>query len=127
MTASNPEAASSSSPSPPVSGPDGATGHRVVLWLFVALALSVIGAFWLFYGSTRPMDRAFIVPAVLRDLYLPVVATGILVAIDARSRGRSGWWLYLVTSPIPGVNVALSAAWLLRWRRKSRRFLRWDL
>lgn len=104
-------------------------GVRVVLLLFVVLALSVVGAFALFYGSTRPEDRAFIVPVVLRDLYLPVVATSLLVAIDARARKRSGWWVYLVTAPVPGINVALAAAWLLRWRRAEAppRLGRWEL
>ena len=126
-------------PSPPPSpsdrpddasgGPGGTDGVRVVLLLFVVLALGVVGAFALFYGSTRPADRDFIVPVVLRDLYLPVVATGLLVAIDARGRGRSGWWLYLVAAPVPVVNVVLAAAWLLRWRRAEAppRVGRWEL
>lgn len=125
--AASPERATD--PSPPSSPGDraGVDGAHVVLWLFLILAVSVVVVFAFFYADTRPEDRGFIVPAVLRDLYLPVVATGLLVAIDARSRGRSGWWLYLLASPVPGVNVALSAAWLLRWRRRPRRFLRWDL
>ena len=133
MAASPERAIDSSSPpslSDPAAPPDvsgGVDGVRVVLWLFVVLAVSVVVAFAFFYKDTRPEDRGFIIPAVLRDLYLPVVATGLLVAIDARQRGRSGWWWYLLCSPVPGVNVALSAAWLLRWRRRPRRFLRWDL
>lgn len=115
------------SPSDSADASEGVDGVRVVLWLFAVLAVSTVVAFAFFYNDTRPEDRGFIVPAVLRDLYLPVVATGLLVAIDARQRGRSGWWLYLLCSPVPGVNVALSAAWLLRWRRRSRRFLHWDL
>ena len=86
----------SSSPSSSLD-PDagGVSGEQFVLALFAVLALGVIVAFALFYPSTRPEDRAFIVPATLRDLYIPVVAWGLLTAIDAKRKERSGWWIYL--------------------------------
>lgn len=98
-----------------------------MLALFAVLALGVIVAFALFYPSTRPEDREFIVPATLRDLYLPVVAWGILTAIDAHRKARSGWWIYLVASPVPPVNIVLNVQWLRKWRRKPGRLGRWEL
>lgn len=118
----------SSSPSSSLD-PDagGVSGEQFVLALFAVLALGVIVAFALFYPSTRPEDRAFIVPATLRDLYIPVVAWGLLTAIDAKRKERSGWWIYLVASPVPLVNIVLSVQWLRKWRRKPGRMGRWEL
>ena len=118
----------SSSPSSSLD-PDagGVSGEQFVLALFAVLALGVIVAFALFYPSTRPEDRAFIVPATLRDLYIPVVAWGLLTAIDAKRKERSGWWIYLVASPVPLLNIVLSVQWLRKWRRKPGRMGRWEL
>ena len=98
-----------------------------MLWLFGILAASVVVAFAVFWEFTRQEDRAFILPAVLRDLYLPVVAWGLLTAIDARRRGRSGWWLYLLAAPVPGLNVVLCVQWLRRWRGSGPRVGRWQM
>ena len=116
-----------SDPFPPSSDPPGVSGEKFVLALFAVLALGVIGAFALFYPSTRPEDRAFIVPATLRDLYLPIVAWGLLTAIDAKRKQRSGWWLYLAMSPVPVVNIVLNVQWLRKWRRSPGRLGRWEL
>lgn len=120
-----------SDPSSPSSsldpGAGGVSGEKFVLALFAILALGVIVAFALFYPNTRPEDRDFIVPATLRDLYIPVVAWGLLTAIDAWRHGRSGWWIYLLMSPVPLVNIALSVQWLRKWRRKPGRLGRFEL
>lgn len=114
-------------PEPGADDPNGVSGERVVLWLFAILALGVVVAFALFYPVTRPADRDFIAPAALRDLYIPVVAWGILTAIDAHRRERSGWWLYLVAAPVPLLNIALNVMWLRRWRRAPVQLGRWRL
>jgi len=103
------------------------SGTFVVLVLFAVLAVSVVATFALFSTSTRPEDRGFITEVVLRDLYLPVVAWGLLTAIDAKRLGRSGWWIYLIMAPVPVVNVVLDVQWLRRWRRQPRDFGRWRL
>jgi hypothetical protein len=105
----------------------GVGGEKVVLWLFAILALGVIVAFIFFYPSTRPEDRDFIVPAVLRDLYIPVVAWGLLTAIDAWRRQRSGWWIYMICAPVPLLNIALSVQWLRRWRKSPKQLGKWQI
>jgi hypothetical protein len=128
LSEAEPAALRASSPPPPFhSDSAGVSGEKVVLWLFVILSLGTIAAFIAFYPSTRPEDRAFIVPATLRDLYIPVVAWGILTAIDAKRKGRSGWWIYLLMSPVPLVNIVLNVQWLRKWRRNPGRLLRWAL
>lgn len=103
-------------------------GERVVLTLFAILAACVVVVFTVFSFYLREGElRAKMVPIVLRNLYLPVVATSLLVSIDAWRRGRSGWWVYFVTAPVPGVNVALAVLWLRRWRDAPRPWWRWTL
>lgn len=127
--ASNPSSPSSSKPPSEAdpAAPLGVSGEKVVLWIFVILSIGTILAFAAFYPSTRPEDRDFIVPATLRDLYIPVVAWGMLTAIDANRRGRSGWWIYLVASPVPLVNIVLNVQWLRRWRKQPGRLGRFEL
>ena len=127
--ASDPSSPSSSNPQADPVEPEarGVSGEKVVLWLFAVLSLGTILAFALFYPSTRPEDREFIVPATLRDLYIPVVAWGLVTAIDANRKHRSGWWIYAVASPVPLVNIVLNVQWLRRWRKQPRRIGRWEL
>ncbi len=119
MTTSNEVASTSPSvasaaldASPPQSIP----GHRLVLGLFVILAICVATMFTLFALSVRPEDREWLPTMLFRYLYMPVVATSLIVSIDAKRRARTGWWLYLVTAPVPGLNMVLAALWLLKWR-----------
>lgn len=121
---------------PPATRPQGPTsipeeperaGHRVVLVLFFILALCVIAVLTVF-GAHSPESVQDEIPVLIaRNLYIPVVATSLLVAIDARRRGRSGWWVYLATAPVPVVNVALAVAWLMRWRDRPRPVGRWTM
>lgn len=90
--------------------------------------MSVVAVFSAFSFYVKEGElRAKLVLVVLRNLYLPVVATSVLVAIDAWRRGRTGWWLYFVTAPVPGLNVALAVLWLRRWRQAPKAWLRWTL
>ncbi len=98
--------------SPPQSIP----GHRLVLGLFVILALCVAAMFVVFAWSVRPEDRAWLPKMLFRYLYMPVVATSLIVSIDAKRLGRSRWWMLLVTAPVPVLNMVLAALWLLKWR-----------
>ncbi len=98
-----------------------------MLGLFLILALAVAGAFLLFRADTDPAYQDDVMQAALRDLYIPVVAWGLLTAIDAYRQGRSGWWIYLVASPVPVVNVLLNVQWLRRWRREPKPMGRWQL
>lgn len=91
-------------------------GHQVVLGLFVVLGLCVVTIFTIFALAVRPEDREWVPELTARYLYMPVVATSILVAIDAWRAGRRRWWVFLVTAPVPVINVVLAAMWLLRWR-----------
>lgn len=94
----------------------GRPGHQVVLGLFAVLALCTVFVFTVFAAMVRPEDRDWLPELTARYLYMPVVATSILVSIDAYRRERSGWWVYLVTAPVPVVNVVLAALWILNWR-----------
>jgi len=104
------------------------SGERVILLLFLVLGLSVVAVFtgFSFYLEEREL-KLKLIPIVLRNLYLPVVGTSALVAVDAWRRGRSGWWVYLLTAPVPGLNIALAVQWLRKWRDAPRPFARWSL
>jgi hypothetical protein len=88
------------------------SGEKVILILFAVLALSVVVVFALFsFFLPDPELRRPVSLLALRYIYIPVIATTILVGIDAWRRQRSGWWLYV----------------LRRWRQAPRPFLRWQL
>lgn len=119
-----------SSSSPPLDPPDdsegGASGERIVLWVLLIISLGVVAAFAIFYGFTKPEDRAFIVPTVSRDLYTPLVVWGLLTTVDAQRKGRS-WGLYLLAAPVPLLNIVVGIQWLRRWRKHPRPLGRWTL
>lgn len=111
-------AVASSSASPPLDSRE-RPGHQVVLGLFLVLALSVVFVFSVFAAAVRPEDREWVPELTARYLYMPVVATGLLIATDAYRLGWRRWWLFILTAPVPGVNVVLAALWLLRWRHEK--------
>lgn len=95
---------------------EGLDGPRVVLGLFVFLAACVVFIFTVFSLAVRPEDREWVPQLTFRYLYMPVVATGFLVAIDAYRLQRKGWWVYLLMAPVPFVNIVLDALWIMKWR-----------
>ncbi len=113
-------ARSASSPSP-FEGPE-VSGSRVVLTLFGILAACVVFVFTVFALAVRPEDRHWLPELTFRYLYMPVVATSLLVAVDAYRVGwhaPRGWWLFFFTAPVPLLNILLASVWLLRWRPQA--------
>ncbi len=88
----------------------------MVLGFFVILAICVAVMFVVFAYSVRPEDRDWLPKMLFRYLYMPVVATSLIVSIDAKRLGRERWWMFLVTAPVPLLNMAMAAMWLLKWR-----------
>ncbi len=91
----------------------------MVLGLFLILAVCVVIIFTLFGLMVRPEDREWVPTLTFRYLYMPVVATSLLVSIDAyRAKWHApyGWLLFFFTAPVPIVNIVLAAVWLLKWR-----------
>ncbi len=116
MSGQGPGRASSPSSQPDFAGPE-VSGSRVVLTLFVILAACVVFTFTAFALAVRPEDRHWLPELTFRYLYMPVVATSLLVAIDAWRVGWNaprGWLLFFFTAPIPLVNIVLAAWWMLK-------------
>ncbi len=96
---------------------DGVAGEKLILILFLILAASVVLVFAIFRAFVAAEEVREEIPMLIaRNLYLPVVATSILVSIDA-ARHKRRWWVYFVTAPVPVVNVVLAVLWLAKWRR----------
>lgn len=95
------------------------SGSRVVLTLFVILAACVVFIFTVFAAAVRPEDRHWLPELTFRYLYMPVVATSLLVSIDAWRlgwRAPRGWLLFFLTAPVPLLNIVLAATWMIKWR-----------
>ncbi|MES2154102.1 MAG: hypothetical protein V4510_03115 [bacterium] len=72
----------------------GQRGRRVILGLFVVLAVCTALALWLFSRTTEgSLYRASIWRALAGDLAIPVVAWCILEGLAVAGRPRWLWWL----------------------------------
>ncbi len=65
-------------------------------------------AFW------TPFPGGMFWPLGLLGLIAFVVC--IVVAIEAKNRGREGWWLYLIAAFISPINIAAAIFWFVHAR-----------
>ncbi len=101
-------------------------GDRFIMGLFAVLAVATVAVLGLFASIVEPAYRQRIYIALVGNLLLPLIAAAVFAAIDAKRRGRNGWWIYLVAAPLPPLNLAMGIAWVVRWRNTPGQLGRWQ-
>lgn len=103
------------------------SGDVIILGLILSLFAFMLVVASTFKVHLQGEDWRTLVFPLARLSHSAFAGLGILVAIGAYRRGRTGWWIYLLLALLPVVQLVVPVLWFTRTRQREMRVARWTI